>query len=147
LKPKNAIGFEVRNLNNYIKRDVEKSKVFDFCKTTGLHGWAIGYFYENRKKDVFQRDFESHFSIRRSTASNILSCMEKNGLIIRESVEHDARLKKIVLTERAVEIHKMIIKDIYKREERLKKGIDPNDLECFFRVIEKVKANLEVCDD
>lgn len=147
MKPKNAIGFELRTLNNLIKRDIESSKVFEYCKATGLHGWAIGYFYENRDRDIFQRDFETHFSIRRSTASNILSCMEKNGFIIRESVEHDARLKKIILTERAIELHKTIIKDIKNREERLKKGIDKEELECFFRVIDKIKANLEGQDD
>lgn len=141
------IGFEIRALNNQIKRDVEKSKVFEYCKTTGLHGWAIGYFFENRDKDVFQRDFENHFSIRRSTASNILSCMEKNGLIIRESVDYDARLKKIILTERAVEIHKMITEDIKKREEKLKNGISEEELICFFGVLDKIKANLEVHDD
>lgn len=135
------VGFEIRCLNNLIKRDVERSKVFQ--QSTGLHGWAIGWLYENRDREVFQRDFEEHFSIRRSTASNILSLMEKNGMIERKSVEHDGRLKKIVLTERAIEVHKMIQSDIKQREKRLMNGIAPEELDTFFKVISQIKANLE----
>ena len=53
--------------------------------------------------DLRQKDFEQQFNIRRSTASNILALIEKNGLIQRESVPYDARLKKIVLTDKAIE--------------------------------------------
>ena len=141
------IGFAVRSLNNLIKRDVEQSKMFEYCKSTGLHGWAIGWFYENRDRDVFQRDFEEHFSIRRSTASKMLSLMEKNGLIARKSVDRDARLKKIVLTDRAVELHMLINEEICDREKRMSDGIDPNELEIFFKVADKIKKNLEDKND
>ena len=62
--------------------------------------------------DVFQRDIENAFSIRKSTVSKIIKLMENKDLIRRESVEYDARLKKIVLTDKAIEIHKMIKEDI-----------------------------------
>lgn len=141
------IGFEIRTLNNLIKRDVEKSRLFDYCRSTGLHGWAIGWFYENRDHDVFQRDFEERFSIRRSTASKILSLMEKNGLIKRESVEYDARLKKIVLTAQAIELHHRITEEMRERDERMKRDITTEELECFYRVVDKIKSNLEAEHD
>lgn len=147
MPPERTIGFEIRTLNNLIKRDVESSKIFELGRATGLHGWAIGYFYNNRDRDVFQRDFEAQFSIRRSTASKILGCMEKNGLIERHSVENDARLKKIVLTPRAAELHELMLSDIRERERRLSRGISPERLDCFFEVIQQIKANLEVQDD
>lgn len=143
MQRKKRIGFSIRTLNNLIKRDVENSKVYRDEKPSGLHGWAIGYFYEHRNEDVFQRDFEEHFSIRRSTASNMLRLMEENGLIVRERVENDARLKRIVLTERAVTLHEKIMQDIEKREERLKKGLSEEELNTFFAVLDKIQANLE----
>lgn len=147
MQPEKTVGFEVRSLNNLIKRDVERSEIFNMCRTTGLHGWAIKYFYDNREKDVFQRDFEERFSIRRSTASKMLGLMEKKGLIERQSVSSDARLKKIVLTERAVELHEKITQDILDREKRLLAGIPPEKLEIFYEVIDTIKANLEVEND
>lgn len=140
----NDIGFEIRTLSNLIRRDVEKNIAeMKLEPNQRIHGWAINYFYENRYRDIFQKDFEGKFSIRRSTASNILKLMEKNGYIKRVSVESDARLKKIVLTDKAVSVHKKICEDIAEREKRLRTGIDEEELNTFFRVMEKLKKNME----
>ncbi len=144
MKKDRQIGFEVRTLNNYVKRFVQSQKPPELDKSTGVHGWAIRFFYENRDKDIFQRDFESRFSIRRSTATNMLKLMEKNGLITREKVAYDARLKKIVLTDKAVDIHKKATENINVIENTLKKGISDAELDTFYGVIDKIKANLEV---
>lgn len=140
----NDIGFQIRLLSNLIRRDVEKNISVTQPETScHVHGWAIDYFYQNRDKNVFQKDFEEKFSIRRSTASNMLKLMEKNGYIHRVNVESDARLKKIVLTEKSVTLHEEICKSIENREKRLRNGISEEDLETFFRVINKLKENME----
>lgn len=138
------LGLEIRKLNNLLKRYFEHHKPEDFKESTGVHGWAIRFFYENQDKDVFQRDFETRFSIRRSTATNMLKLMEKNGLIKREAVSYDARLKKIVLTQKAIEIHKKATQNIELLETMLEKGITKQELDSFYKVLDKVKANLEV---
>lgn len=143
---KRLIGFEIRTLNNLIKRYFLSKKPPELDSSTGVHGWALRFFYENRETDTFQRDFEERFSIRRSTATNMLKLMEKNGLIERVSVEYDARLKKIILTQKAVEIHKRIIKNIDECEEVLSRGITSQEWDVFFSVVDKIKSNLEVAE-
>ena len=142
------IGFAVRRLSNLIKRDVESSRTkLGIDPVKGINGWAIKYFYDNRNKDIFQKDFETEFSIRRSTASCILKTMEQKGLIERLSVESDARLKKLVLTNKAIEIHQKITEEIDQREQRLRQGIDPEDLEIFFKVMRQLSLNMEEQND
>ncbi len=144
----NEIGFAVRRLFNAIKRDIESTRDSEGIEhVKGINGWAISYLYENSDKDIFQRDFEEKFSIRRSTASKMLKTMEQNGFIERISVESDARLKKIVLTDKAIENHKRIIASIKKREERLRQGIATDDLTVFFEVMAKLTANMEEQND
>ena len=85
------IGFQIRTLSHLVKRTVDQAAfggVDDH--PTGVQGWIIGYLYKNRDKEVFQRDIQEQFSIRRSTVTGILQLMEKNGLITRSSVEQDA---------------------------------------------------------
>ena len=138
------IGFNVRRLTNYIKRDIEKSSASGkIILPKGVNGWAIHYFYDNREKEIFQRDFEQRFSIRRSTASNILKTMEQNGFIQRVSVESDARLKRIILTEKAIKIHEEIMKDIERRELRLRRGINEEEIDQFLSMVNRFIANLE----
>ena len=62
---------------------------------TGMHGWLIHFLYD-QTEPVYQRDIEKRLCIRRSTVTATLNRMEKNGLIVRESVPEDARLKRIV---------------------------------------------------
>jgi DNA-binding MarR family transcriptional regulator len=148
MKERNEIGFKVRILANLIKRDVEKSKSelgIDLPK--GINGWAISYFFDNSDKDIFQKDFENEFSIRRSTASNILKTMEQNGFITRESVVSDARLKKIVLTEKAINIHKSVLKSINEREERLRQNLSDQEIETFSKITDKLIKNMEDSND
>jgi DNA-binding MarR family transcriptional regulator len=148
MKERNEIGFKVRILANLIKRDVEKSKSelgIDLPK--GINGWAISYFFDNSDKDIFQKDFENEFSIRRSTASNILKTMEQNGFITRESVISDARLKKIVLTEKAINIHKSVLKSINEREERLRQNLSDQEIETFLEITDKLIKNMEDSND
>jgi len=148
MKERNNIGLKVRMLSNLIKRDVEKGKSeMGLSLPKGINGWAISYFFDNSDKDIFQKDFEAEFSIRRSTASNILKTMEQNGFIKRVSVESDARLKKIVLTEKAVNIHKAVLNNINKREERLKKGLTQQEISSFLQIADKLIANMEEEND
>ena len=138
----------MRRLSNLIKRDVENScEKIGIDRVKGVNGWAISYFYENSDKDIFQKDFEEKFSIRRSTASKILKTMEQKGYIERVSVENDARLKKIVLTKKAIEIHQKITRDIELREERLRKGVSAEELKTFFEVMMKFSNNMEEEND
>ena len=142
------IGFNVRRLANYIRRDIEKSSASGkIVLPKGVNGWAIHYFYDNRDKQIFQRDFENRFSIRRSTASNILKTMEQNGFIQRVSVENDARLKQIILTDKAIKIHEEIMKDIERREALLRKGFTEAEIEQFVNMIDRLILNLEEQND
>lgn len=142
---KKSIGFEIKSLSNIIKRSIDR-QIAESCDASPsvTHGWIIGYIYDNMDKgDVFQRDLEVKFNIRRSTATGILKLMEKNGLIVREPVEYDARLKKLVLTSRAIEIHKSVIREINTIENTMRQGLSKEELESFFATMEKIKNNLE----
>lgn len=148
MQGKNDIGFAVRRLYNSIKRDVEKDRSkLGIEHVKGVNGWAIGFFYDNREKDIFQRDFEEKFSIRRSTASRMLKTMEQKGFIERISVESDARLKKIVLTQKAIDNHRRIKESIKAREKRLRKGISQEEVDTFLKIIEKLTVNMEEDND
>ncbi len=148
MKRENEIGFVVRRLSNLIKRDVDNSKLkLGLDPVTNVNGWAIGYLLDNMDKDIFQKHFENKFSISPSTASNILKNMEQKGFVKRVSVESDARLKKIVLTEKAIDVHNKVIKEITEREKRLKKGINDQDINTFFSVMERLTANMEDTND
>lgn len=138
------IILEIKLLSNLIKRKIDRTN--DEGKTevvTGMQGFVIGYLSHNADTDVFQKDIEMEFEIRRSTATGILQLMEKNKLIERHPVSHDARLKKIVLTKKGAKHHHNFLDSMEKVEKGAEKGLTKEEIETFFRIAHKIKKNLE----
>lgn len=129
----------VSKLSNQLRRKLDmlsSRKEFSGSQGRTLH------FLLAQTQDVFQKDIEEEYSIRPSTATELLKQMEKNGLIVREPVDYDNRLKKIVVTDKALIYKRQVIEDLTSLEESLVRGISEADLEIFFQVIEKMMDNL-----
>lgn len=140
---KRSIGMECRCVSNLVRRKMGETEVIkESQELTGMHGFVLGYLYNHQDEEVYQKDLEKRFEIRRSTATQILSLMEKNGLVFRQPVPRDARLKRLVLTEKAIEMHKEVVKEIEAIDSLLIAGVTEKELQTFFAVIDKVKANL-----
>ena len=109
-----------------------------------MQRFTIGFLYHHKNEEIYQKDLETEFAISRATASNMLSVMERKGLIKRELVEHDARLKKLELTEQANKLHKQVEQDILEMEVLLTSGMTEDDkrrLHCYLdRMIQNLVA-------
>lgn len=111
---------------------------------TGVQSRVLHYILESCEQGpVFQRDVEKAFNLSRSTATGILQLMEKNGMIRRESVGYDARLKSLVPTERAYDLEEQVQACIKKMEASLSEGISPGQLQVFLEVVSRMAENLE----
>ena len=141
--PRNLMG-ELLCVSNLIKRAIDSSRVKQkIDNVTGTNGRIIVFLYHNRDRDVFQKDIEERFSYRRSTASSVISLMEEKGLIERHSVPYDARLKKLTLTDKALELVELVEEDRENFDRRLREGITESELENLYSTLEKMRRNLE----
>ena len=142
---KRSINLEIRRLAAKIRREFEHGPNREYLESvTGANGWIIGYLAENRHKDIFQKDIEKEFSVRRSTVSKVVGLMEQKGFIEREPVTYDARLKKLVLTEKAWKLHEIASGDAKYVEERLLQGISKEEIETLHKLLKKLYNNLKV---
>ena len=122
------IGFELRRVANLIRREIDNAMSGrNIEKLTGMQGRVIGYLCHNTEREIFQRDIEAEFSIRRSTATAMLQTMENHGLVERIPVEYDARLKRIIPTGIALERHKIFEYEIDRVEASVLNGITPDE--------------------
>lgn len=140
---KKRIGFELKKITTRMKRILDLQCADSREPITGVQGWIVAYVCNNSDRDVFQRDIEEMFRIRRSTATGILNGMQAAGLISRRAVDYDARLKKIVPTEKAVILHEKAKKALDEFESNLKKNIPEGKLAVFFEVLARIGRNLD----
>lgn len=145
--PARTFGFTIKTLSNQLKRMHDKSAIAD--NTLGLTGMqfaVLGFIaYETRleHRDVFQRDIEKEFDIRRSSATSVLQLMERNGVLRREGVPGDLRLKRIVLTEEGLAAQERDGQRIQQTEAMLTEGIAPEDLAAFYRATAIASQNIK----
>lgn len=135
-------GALIGMLSNEIKRSFAGNK--NHSLLTGRQGQVLHYIFAQAEvRNVFQRDIELDFNIRRSSASSMLANMEKLGVIRRESVSYDARLKRIVVTEKGEELKAIVKNELDEMERQLVKNIPQKDLDVFDDVMHKMIENLK----
>lgn len=138
LQDKHAARY-ISKLSNKLRRKIDAfSSREDFSGSQG----KVLHFLLAQSNDVFQKDIEEEYSLRPSTATVLLKKMEKNGLIYREVSETDARWKKIIVSEKAMQYKDIVMADILNLEEELTRGISESDLDVFFSVMEKMLDNM-----
>ena len=112
-------------------------------KVTVMHGWIMCYIFDNQDRDIYQKDLENEFSISRSTVTNILNLMEKKGYIQRASVENDARLKKLILTDTGKRTVSILKSTIDENEARINGLLSDEEQKTFLTLINKLRSGLE----
>lgn len=139
-----SISHQLRVLSNMTNRRAEAMIHTALNReVTQMQGQVIGYLCIHKDHDVFQHNIEAVFSISRSTASKMLTLMEDNGLITRTGVARDARLKKIVPTEKSVRLFHQITQGMEQFEQLLRTGLTEEEVTELLRLLRKVQKNVE----
>ncbi len=144
MEEERRVSFILRVLHNQIRDIIHKrASKFDKGPKSQLQGGILGYLYHHSSEPVYQKDLEKEFRISRATATNTLQVMEVDGLIIRQAMDKDARLKRIRLTEEAYANHAVIEKQMELLEGRMLQGMSEAEVAELRRLLGLLLGNLE----
>ncbi len=141
LEKKVEVGRKVEMLSRQIRRKVDES--ISSQDLTAKQAMILLVIYDLSKvKDVYAKDIEDAFDMRRATVTGILQLMEKNGIIVREENNIDGRLKSIRLTQKAIDLRLKMKKNIQEVESNLLSDLSKEEIETFLKIMEKMSHNL-----
>lgn len=134
----------IKELEKGIVRKIMSETSHDemYSKPSIAQMQIIKYILKHDGKIIYQRDLEEVFNLRRATISGILKTMEKNNVIIRVCDPNDARGKIVILSDDAKKFFKEKETLFKKLETVLKKDISKEELEIFYKVILKMRDNI-----
>jgi DNA-binding MarR family transcriptional regulator len=135
-------GLEIRTLRNMTNRYLAATLPQEAETATGGNTAILIFLNKHRDDEIFQYDIEKRFGIARSTASRVLGLMEKKGLIERRAVERDARLRRIVLTEKAIPITQALKRSATQMEQVMLRGLSAQDQEKLLACFTQMRENL-----
>ncbi len=133
-----SVCTEIKCISNLIHQELNGAT----CRGTMMQKMFLGYLDAHDGQPVYQKDLEAAFHMRRSTATGILQIMVRDGLLVREPVEGDARLKRLVLTPIAMEQLAEMQQDIVCVERKATAGLSTEERETLFALLDRVMENL-----
>lgn len=143
MRQERHMGYEIKALSNLLRRKVlESAGSGEGDDFTEMQVKVLGFLAQNRDQEICQKDIEEAFYIRRSTASRLLKRLEAQGFIVRQSVERDARLKRVTTTPKADALCQQVMERIDHVETMLTKGLTQEEIDRFLATVEKLKRNL-----
>ena len=140
------IGAEIGMLHNLLRRQMAcmTEKSANSANVTGMQAMIVHHLILREKEgDLFQKDIESAFQMRRSTATGILQLMEQHGILRREPVAHDGRLKRLVLTEKGACIHEKTMQSLHQTDEFVESLLTPEENAELLRLLNKLRKGLQ----
>ena len=137
------IGHALRKVQRGIHHKMEMFKQESGDDLTFVQASTLHYIYDHQNENVYQKDIEKILNVRRSTATEILNVLERDGYIERHSIDSDRRLKKLVLTDKAIRLHESMIKNIDHIEKLLRTNISDEELAIFFKVMDTMHQNVK----
>ncbi len=138
------IGLEIKNLNNIIHRyfaNLKTTKILD--ELTGSNGYILIYLMEHKDELITQKSIEEVLGITRSTASIVLSNMERNQLIQREILAQDSRMKRIHITDKGKALYDQMTTEKKEFEKKLKAGFSEEEVQQFLHMLHRMKKNIK----
>ena len=136
------LGGLIHKVAHKMKREINHAN--QKLGVSGVQGRIIGYVRcESKNRDVFQKDIEEHFELRGSSVTSTLQNLEKMGFIVRESIPTDQRLKRIVLTKKALDIHNQITKNIEQVEKEAFSSINKEEEQFLSDLLKRILNNIE----
>ena len=137
-----SICMEIKGISNLVHQELNGTGHCTTHTGTMMQKMFLGYLKAHEDHPVYQKDLEAAFHMRRSTATGILQIMVRDGLIVREPVENDARLKRLVLTPIAMEQLAEMQQDLLRVENKATAALSTEERETLFTLLDKVRGSL-----
>ena len=131
------------NLNCIWHRVMENSRAD--LGLTSIQRRMLGYLYFQLQngKQVFQKELEEEFRIRKSSVTSVIQMLEKKGLVRRAGVTGDARRKELMLTEQGIAVQETVMERLDALEGLVNEALSPKEKQIWLSCIRKIETRLK----
>lgn len=138
------IGGLLRELTIAVHRNigVELSE-HELGDMKGPQSMALGYLiHASAQDEIYVKDLEKYMKIRKSTASELVSRLEKNGYVKTEKSQKDGRLKRLIVTEEGHAAHDRILQFLQEIDDKLVEGLSKEEVDTLVNLLNRLIQNM-----
>ena len=138
----NHIGTKLKALSTAITQEINRGTAE--LGLTGSQSFFLGYLVRHRDRTVYPRDLEREFDFSHPTVSGILQRLQTKGFVTFQPGETDRRCKQVLVTDKAVECHAAVMRQIAQTEARAVAGMQPEEIQELDRLLGMMMNNMGV---
>lgn len=133
---------EIKDVDMLIGKTIAKSHdVNEYLNHTQIQ--ILLYLVKHSDEEVCQKDLEAETHLKKASITGTLDSLEDKGMIVRKESKEDKRKNVIVLSEKAANTKAEIQEVFRKVNKQISQNITKEELEQFYKVIDKIKNNLK----
>lgn len=133
------IGALMKSLENELVNKFN-TKIKELNLTSSQFDIII-FLMANDDREINQKDIEHQFNLKNPTVTGLLKRLEAKGFVERYTSEHDARYKRIVLTDKVRRIKKLMHNSLSERAGNLLENVTEEEKVTFIKVLLKMNKN------
>ena len=137
------IGFLITNIAYAVRQYFDKCFT-DYDVTYPQSRVLTRLFSQMDKGDVNQRDLEYALGIKASSVSSLVRNLEQKGFIRCERLPQDTRNKRVILTEKGLEVQKVLADARHRAEENMIKGLSVEQQDLLRACLRQVLTNMDI---
>ncbi len=138
------LGLEIKQTSKVIKQYVQR-KIDENFKENDVHvtiseGMVLHYVHNHEDEVVTARVLIDQYGLSKATMSQILTSLLRKGLIHYEVYKPDGRMKRIVLSKKALRLESDINKSLADSDSFFKGAFTEKELETFADLLKKLRT-------
>ena len=122
---------------NIICHDSKPKKLKNFNQVR-----LMFYLFNHQETPIYQKDLADELKLKKSSVTEHLDYLEKEGYVIRLADQKDKRKKEIRCSKKALNQMNKINDNLKKVNEKAIDGFSKNDLLIIDRLLKKIEINL-----
>ena len=137
------VGYMITNISYGIRQYFD-NLFSDYDVTYPQSRVLTRLFGQLGKEDVNQRDLEYALGIKASSVSSLVRNLEQKGFITCERLPQDTRNKRILLSDKGMQLRELLMGDREQAEAEMTRGLTDDQVETFRACLQQVMKNLGV---
>ncbi len=133
---KEKIGYYIKKLSFLINQELRDNSY----GLSGSQCFLINYINKNGN-EVRQNELDKIFCVRRSSITNLIHLLLKEGYIETYSSEKDKRVKMIKLSKKGLEIAEKMNEAIENNEKKLSSNLSEEEFNTLLELLKKISKN------
>ena len=108
---------------------------------TGAQCHILGYLLAHQDKEIYSSEIHAKLYLSRAAVSGLLKKLRNKGLLVFEMEPSDDRLKRIILTDQAMELEERMARSFTYVEDFLYRDFSDEEKEQMETLLKKMLAN------